>query len=236
MLTRRFFASGALSVIAGAAGGLPAAAQSGFRWPGGAQAAVSLTYDDGLDSQVDYAAPDLRAAGLKGTFFLTKENMLARTADWQSVNGLGHEMANHSVSHPCNLKHCTSALFRQDEIAPMEAFLDEAFGSPGRFRCYAYPCGFVAMGRGTLHQRIARYEVALKGEVVAARTVSGLANESVLRATRDLDGDGMLPPDFSLSRDLQSQGSTSHSAFRAFVRYLTTDFLFTAPSAFVQRK
>ena len=41
-----------------------------FSWPGGARAAVSLTYDDAVPSQRD-AAEELARAGLRGTFFLT---------------------------------------------------------------------------------------------------------------------------------------------------------------------
>ena len=179
MITRRYFASGAFSVVAGIGAGVaapPALARTGFRWPGGARAAVSLTYDDGLDSQIEHAAPALDAAGLKGTFFLTRENMEARTDDWQAVAKAGHEMGNHSVTHPCDLRRCKSAAFRQDEIEPMEAFLDEHFGAD-RFRSYAYPCGWIGMGEGSLRERIARYQVALRGQVTAARTVSGLSND-----------------------------------------------------------
>jgi peptidoglycan/xylan/chitin deacetylase (PgdA/CDA1 family) len=42
-------------------------------WPGGAKAAVSLTYDDGLDSQLDNVVPALRRFDLKATFFLVEE-------------------------------------------------------------------------------------------------------------------------------------------------------------------
>jgi hypothetical protein len=65
----------------------------------------------------------------------------------------------------------------------MEAFLDEAFGAD-RFRSYAYPCGYAALGEGSLHHRIARYQLALRGLVSAARTVSGLANDP-LRVAAD---------------------------------------------------
>jgi len=176
LVTRRIFAAGAVSVIAGLGASLPAAAgASGFQWPSGRRGAVSLTYDDGLDSQLDNAVPQLQAAGFKGTFFLTRENMQAKVADWQAVYRLGHEVGNHSVTHPCKLKHCTSHQFGDDEIVPMEAFLDQNF-SPDRFRSYAYPCGFIGLGEGGLRQRIARYQHALRGRIAAARTVSGLAN------------------------------------------------------------
>jgi hypothetical protein len=183
VFSRRVFAAGALSLIAGSARGLSAAARERFAWPEGARAAVSLTYDDGLDSQIDFAAPDLQAAGLKATFFLTQENMEERLSDWQAVWRSGHEVGNHSVTHPCRLRSCTSDGFGDAEVAPMEAFLDSNF-TPDRFRSYAYPCGFIGLGEGGLHQRIARYEHALRGRIAAARTVSGLANDP-LRAVQD---------------------------------------------------
>ena len=49
-------------------------------WPNGARAAVSLTYDDGLNSQLDCALPQLEAAGFRATFFLVQENMQALPA------------------------------------------------------------------------------------------------------------------------------------------------------------
>jgi len=176
LFTRRSFAAGAVSLIAGVGAGLPAAARLGFSWPGGRRGAVSLTYDDGLGSQIDNAVPDLRAAGFKATFFLTRENMEAKLADWQGVFRLGHEVGNHSVTHPCKLKGCTSGQFGDDEIGPMETFLDRNFGVD-RFRSYAYPCGFIGLGEGSLRHRISSYEHALKGRIAAARTVSGLAND-----------------------------------------------------------
>ncbi len=175
MISRRALASGAVSLAAGAALGESAAARAGFAWPRGARAAVSLTYDDGLDSQVEHAVPALDAMGLKGTFFLTQENMEARLPDWQAVARRGHEMANHTISHPCDLKRCTAASFHDQEIAPMEAFLDQSFG-PDRFRSYAYPCGYTALGAGPAHQGAALYKAVLRGSVTCARTVGGPPN------------------------------------------------------------
>ena len=77
----------------------PAAAD----WPNGAKAAVVLTYDDSLNSQLDHAVPVLDGAGLKGTFFLSnvKRDQVAR---WRSVAREGHELANHTVFHACPAK------------------------------------------------------------------------------------------------------------------------------------
>ena len=39
-------------------------------WPQGKHAAIVLTYDDALNSQLEVAVPQLNQARLKGTFFL----------------------------------------------------------------------------------------------------------------------------------------------------------------------
>jgi peptidoglycan/xylan/chitin deacetylase (PgdA/CDA1 family) len=181
LFSRRSFAAGAVSLIAGAASGSPVSARPRFAWPEGHRAAVSLTYDDGLDSQLDFAVPDLQDANFKATFFLTRENMEEKLTEWQAAWRLGHEVGNHSVTHPCKLRLCTSNVFGDTEIEPMETFLDQNF-TADRFRSYAYPCGLIGLGQGGLHQRIARYEHVLRGRVAAARTVSGLANDP-LQAT-----------------------------------------------------
>ena len=46
-----------------------ASAGDGFAWPEGRKAAVSLAYDDALDSQLDTAIPALDRHGLKGSFY-----------------------------------------------------------------------------------------------------------------------------------------------------------------------
>jgi hypothetical protein len=48
-----------------------------FAWPEGCQAAISLTFDDGLRSQLEIAIPRLEERGLRGTFYLNP-----RGEDW----------------------------------------------------------------------------------------------------------------------------------------------------------
>jgi peptidoglycan/xylan/chitin deacetylase (PgdA/CDA1 family) len=74
-----------------------------FPWPAGAKAAVVLTYDDGMDTHLDHAAPDLDAAGLKGTFFVPghSESLAKRLPEWRALATRGHELGNHAIFHPC---------------------------------------------------------------------------------------------------------------------------------------
>ncbi len=147
-----------------------------FPWPGGKRAAVSLTYDDGLDSQLANAAPQLDEFGLKATFFLTRENMEARAKDWEALASRGHEIADHTNTHPCRLRGYDSDRFDREEIVPTEQFLDEHFPGP-RPRTYAYPCGFTLLGRGTREQRWTNYLKVLRPHFLAARTVDGGPND-----------------------------------------------------------
>jgi peptidoglycan/xylan/chitin deacetylase (PgdA/CDA1 family) len=86
-----------LTALALAAVSSPATAT---RWPNGARAAVALTYDDALASQLDNAAPALERARLRGTFFLSNVRR-AHIARWRALARKGHELANHTLFHPC---------------------------------------------------------------------------------------------------------------------------------------
>lgn len=70
-------------------------------WPKGKTAAIVLTYDDALPSQLDIAIPQLDRARLKGTFFLSGNLAPPALARWRGAQRRGHELGNHSVNHPC---------------------------------------------------------------------------------------------------------------------------------------
>lgn len=97
----------AYALAAGLHAGMPAAvaaeAGTAFAWPHGARAAVSLAYDDALDSQLDHALPALDKLGLKGSFYLTLSNpaLAQRMERWRAAARAGHELGNHSLFHQC---------------------------------------------------------------------------------------------------------------------------------------
>lgn len=75
-------------------------AVAGTAWPHGAKAAIVLTYDDALPSQLEHAVPALREAKLHGTFFLA--NVRSEDVEgWRAVAKAGNELANHTIFHPC---------------------------------------------------------------------------------------------------------------------------------------
>ena len=83
-----------------------ASAADGFAWPQGRKAAVSLAYDDALDSQLDHALPALDRHGLKGSFYLqlSREPVRRRMQEWRAAAANGHELGNHTLFHQCSAR------------------------------------------------------------------------------------------------------------------------------------
>ena len=73
-------------------------------WPDGYSGAMSLTFDDGQESQLRKAIPILDNLGLKGTFFLCPrgEDWMNALSPWREVFKNGHEIGNHTISHACS--------------------------------------------------------------------------------------------------------------------------------------
>jgi peptidoglycan/xylan/chitin deacetylase (PgdA/CDA1 family) len=124
-----------------------------WNWPGEAKAAVSLSYDDGMDSGLDHAIPDLEEAGFRGTFYLATNywRIGVRKTDWRTAFLNGHEIGNHTVHHPCrgrtdghNLETYTPKLIRE-EIRGAYDWLNRHIGVDN-YRTLAYPCGHHTIG------------------------------------------------------------------------------------------
>ncbi|HZA33981.1 MAG TPA: polysaccharide deacetylase family protein, partial [Vicinamibacterales bacterium] len=96
-----------MSVVLADAGGAsaqlpPATAGPPFPWPRGMRAAVSLSFDDARDSQLDVGIPLFATRATHVTFYLTANNIGARAAEWRKAAALGHELGNHTTTHPCS--------------------------------------------------------------------------------------------------------------------------------------
>jgi len=77
-----------------------------FVWPNGAQAAITLGYDDALASQLDHVIPALNKRGLRGSFYIpiNGPTLPARQDEWKAAAAAGHELGNHSLFHGCSAK------------------------------------------------------------------------------------------------------------------------------------
>lgn len=118
--------------------------QSSFHWPNGKKAAIILTYDDALTSQLNIALPQLDSFHLQGTFFLIGYRPPAELDRWASASRKGHELANHTLYHPCAMLtpvpeysyYTVGRLIREINVTnDLLYFLDHR--TP---LSYAYPC------------------------------------------------------------------------------------------------
>lgn len=137
---------------------------------------VSITYDDGLSSQLQYAVPALAEAGLSATFYVTYRNIRNRLDAWKRLAAQGHELANHSFNHPCDLQRMKVSDYLEREVLPMERWLDAACGAE-RVATFAYPCDVTNLGRGNANHQAARFDRLLQTcQIAAARTSEGAPN------------------------------------------------------------
>ena len=81
-----------------------ALADDAFAWPKGQRMAISLSYDDAIDSQLDNAIPALNSHGLRASFYLTLSSPTIRNRldEWRAAAEQGHELGNHTIFHPCS--------------------------------------------------------------------------------------------------------------------------------------
>ena len=157
------------------AGPLAVRAQSQAPWQG-KQCAVVLTYDDALNVHLDKAIPVLDSLGLKATFYLSGffPGLRQRVGDWGAIAARGHELANHTLFHPCtgntpgrewvkpdyDLSKYTPARMG-DEIRMTNVLLQAMDGKTGR--TFAYPCGDTQIGGVPYFAQVAEEFVAARG-------------------------------------------------------------------------
>ncbi|GDY32526.1 polysaccharide deacetylase family protein [Gandjariella thermophila] len=125
------------------------------RWPEGRRAALSITFDDARPSQLDAGMPILAEHGVRATCYVLPGPLQRRLPDWRAVVAAGHEIGNHSRSHPCAgnfpfsrnnaLEDHTLDRIERDIVAANDA-IERLLGvTPATF---AYPCGQKIVGRG----------------------------------------------------------------------------------------
>jgi len=128
-----------------------AAAQQKINWPHHKKAAIVLTYDDALTSQLNIAVPQLEAAHLKATFFLTGDIDAQTIPQWRALGKKGFELGNHTIFHPCLSTDDNPV--PSDHYSPhsiileIEAMNHFLFAVDGKnTRTYAYPCAETTAG------------------------------------------------------------------------------------------
>jgi peptidoglycan/xylan/chitin deacetylase (PgdA/CDA1 family) len=153
--------------------------QTSTDWKG-KRCAVVLTYDDGLNVHLKNVVPALNSFGLKGTFYISDyaNNLRAQINGWRKAAAKGHELANHTVWHPCEGGRPGREFVKgdydlrlytvrraTDEIRTMNNLLKAVDGKDNR--TFAFPCGDTK-----IHDTA--YIEGLRNDFIAARGVQGI--------------------------------------------------------------
>lgn len=132
-----------------------AQASKSFAWPDGKRVAISLTFDDGRDSQVNGGTALLDKYDVKATFFVMPSAVERNLEGWKKAVAAGHEIGNHSLYHPCSgnfiwsreraLENYSLEQMRK-ELSEANRKIEELLGVD--VKVFAYPCGQTFIGRG----------------------------------------------------------------------------------------
>lgn len=152
-------------------------AQAQIQWPQNQQAAISLSYDDALNSQLDNAIPALNKHNLKGSFYLTlaSEVVPKRLSEWRQAAAEGHELGNHTLFHPCSKSQPGTDWVKpyndmdkrtreqmRAEVTLANSFLYAIDGET--VRTFTPPCGHVQTANGNYLNEVKDLFIAIKGE------------------------------------------------------------------------
>ncbi len=123
-------------------------------FPPGAAVALSLSFDDARASQLE-AIGILQEYGIRASFYVLPASVAAAPDRWRVVALSGHEIGNHTRTHPCSanfefsranaLEDKTMRDIATDIDAASQVIQDLLDVQP---KTFAYPCGQSFIGRG----------------------------------------------------------------------------------------
>ena len=146
-------------------------------WPKNARTAVSLSYDDALNSQLDHAVPALDKHDIKATFYLivAADAVRERMGEWRDLASRGHELGNHTIYHACsgslpdrdwvsedNDLDSRSIEQIKSEVLTANTFLQALDGL--KERTFTPPCNDLVVKDGNYLPAVSQYFVAVKGQ------------------------------------------------------------------------
>jgi peptidoglycan/xylan/chitin deacetylase (PgdA/CDA1 family) len=119
------------------------------------RAALSLSFDDARISEADIGLPVLDEQNAKATFYVSFGSLEQRLDAWKNTVKNGHEIGNHTISHPCSGNFAFSAHNALEDYT-LERMEAELTGANAKIeallgvtpRTFAYPCGQTFVGRG----------------------------------------------------------------------------------------
>lgn len=161
-------------------------------WPTSYIAALSLTFDDGMQCHLETVIPELDRRGFKGTFYLNprgsndpdaSDSWQKALQPWQEPAGTGHEMGNHTLTHPCSLNIKVPWTPRNNKDLTLDDIAGEMDTAQERLKAmfphqqatsFAYPCYESDIGQG-IHRT--SYVPLAAQRFIAARSRGEMGNQ-----------------------------------------------------------
>ena len=173
-------------MLAWAVRGKSASVLAGSRWRGTREKkAIALTFDDGPSEGTGRVLEALERHGVKATFFQVGANVERLPGVAREVRAAGHEIGNHSQTHP--LFCFRTPGFMEEEIRRAQETIGRHTGAaPAWFRA---PYGVRWFGLGGAQRRagvggvmwtVIGYDWKRKADAVAARVASRAGNGAII--------------------------------------------------------
>jgi peptidoglycan/xylan/chitin deacetylase (PgdA/CDA1 family) len=192
------------STLAGAAGAAAYYATFGVRaqWLGPADwrgrtdtSAIALTFDDGPGPDTEAILDALASRGLRAAFFVVGTNVGRYPRVARRIVADGHEIGNHSFSHPVFLSQTPRQT--RDELAWTQAAIEDVTGVPARLarppygvRTPAYFSAARALGLRVVQWSVAGFDWRpLAPERIAAHVLRGTEAGAIV-LLHDADSEG----------------------------------------------
>jgi len=147
-------------------------------WPNNCKGAISLTFDDGNQSQLDIAIPILEEYNLLGTFYINPrgDDWKQKLQPWREVALNGHEIGNHTINHICSQNFAWGPNVKSLETSTLDEIESDVLEADRRLKelipekpvhTFCYPCYQTDVGEGRTRQSyipvIAKYFPAARG-------------------------------------------------------------------------
>src|SRR5437763_814474 len=156
---------------------------------------VALTFDDGPSPDTERVLDTLAAHGARATFFMVGQHAERHARTARRLAAEGHEVGNHSYSHPVFLYRGARETSRQ--LTRAQSVIEEASGARPRFsrppcgvRTPAYFSAARALGLRTVQWTVAGFDWKRIGASdIARRVLKGVSAGSII-LLHDGDSEG----------------------------------------------
>lgn len=147
--------------------------------------AIALTFDDGPSESTPQVLELLEKHKLPATFFQIGANVDRLPEIARSVGAAGHEIGNHSYTHPLFCFRTQAFIFQefaraQRSIAEVTGCAPSLLRAPFGARWFGFRAAQQRLGLGGVMWTAIGYDWKLKADTIVGRMLDGVAHGSIL--------------------------------------------------------